>query len=309
MRIFVTGATGFIGSAVVGELSGAGHSVLGLARSDAAARALQAAGADALAGDVEDLESLRRGAASSEAVIHTAFIHEFSRWQENCETDRRAIEALGAALEGSQRPLIVTSGITAETPGRLRTEEDPAAPSAVSPRSASEEAALSVAARGVRTSVVRLPQVHDPEKQGLVTYLIAVARAKGVSAYVGDGANRWPAAHRLDVAHLYVLALERRAALARYHAVGEEGVPLRDIAEAIGRRINVPVKSIAAEESAAHFGPIGHFVVRDASSSSALTRTWLGWKPTGPGLIEDLDSGARFEPEADSSVRAVLAES
>ncbi len=287
MRVFVTGASGFIGSAVVDELIAAGHKVLGLARSDAATASLVAAGADVHRGSLEDLDSLRSGAAAADAVIHTAFIHDFSKFQANCETDRRAIEAIGSVLAGSDRPFIVTSGTgIARTPGRLTTEED--APDSEIPRIASEQAATSVQALGVRVSVMRLPQVHDPVKQGLITYLIDVAREKGVSVYVGDGQNRWPAVHRLDAAHLYRLVLEKGSAGARYHAVDEEGVPLRDIAEVIGKHLNVPVVSKSPEEAADHFGWLAHFAAFDIPASSQWTQEQLGWRPTGPGLISDL---------------------
>jgi nucleoside-diphosphate-sugar epimerase len=287
MRVFVTGASGFIGSAVVDELIAAGHKVLGLARADAAATSLIAAGADVHRGSLEDLDSLRSGAAAADAVIHTAFIHDFSKFQANCETDRRAIEAIGSALAGSDRPFIVTSGTgIARTPGRPTTEED--APDSEIPRIASEQAAASVQALGVRVSVMRLPQVHDPVKQGLITYLIDVAREKGVSAYVGDGQNRWPAVHRLDAAHLYRLVLEKGSAGARYHAVDEEGVPLRDIAEVIGKHLNVPVVSKSHEEAADHFGWLAHFAAFDIPASSQWTQEQLGWRPRGPGLISDL---------------------
>jgi nucleoside-diphosphate-sugar epimerase len=294
MRVFVTGATGFIGSAIIPELINAGHQVLGLTRSDAGAKSLIAAGAQAHRGDLEDLESLRSGAAMSDGVIHCAFNHDFSKYQENCETDRRAIEALGSALAGSDRPLIVSSGTAmAMTPGRPSTEED--APNAPIPRVASEEAAAAVAARGVPVLVMRLPQVHDPFKQGLITYLIAVAREKGVSAYVGDGHNRWPAVHVLDCAQLYRLALEKGSRGARYNAVAEEGVPLREIAESIGRGLNLPVVAKSPEEAGTHFGWLGMFAGGDAPASSALTQQRLGWRPTGPGLISDLDQARYLE--------------
>jgi nucleoside-diphosphate-sugar epimerase len=292
MRVFLTGATGFIGSAIVKELLGAGHQVLGMARSDDGARALTAAGAQVHRGTVEDLDSLRAGASACDGVIHTAFIHDFSKFQENCEIDRRAIGALGSALAGSSRPLVITSGTaSAHTPGRPTTEDD--APNSPMPRVASELAAAAVQARGGHVISLRLPQVHDPFKQGLVTYLVAVAREKGVSAYVGEGQNRWPAVHRLDAARLYRLALESGPAGARYNAVAEEGVPLRAIAESIGRGLKIPVVSQTPAEASAHFGWLGMFVGADIPASSALTRERLGWRPTGVTLLSDLDQ-AKF---------------
>jgi nucleoside-diphosphate-sugar epimerase len=286
MRVFVTGATGFIGSAVVPELLKAGHQVLGLTRSDAGAKALAAAGAEVHRGSLEDLESLRRGAVDSDGVIHLAFIHDYSKFKENCEIDKRAIEALGSVLAGSDRPLIVASGTGGlSAPGQVATEEHVVPAKSPFPR-VSEQTALSL--KGVSASIMRLPQVHDTVKQGLVTYAIAVAREKGVSAYVGNGANRWPAAHISDVGHLYRLALEKHEAGAKYHAVAEEGVPLREIAEVIGRGLKVPVKSIRPEEAPAHFGWLGMFASLDFPASSTITREKLGWHPTGPRLIADL---------------------
>jgi nucleoside-diphosphate-sugar epimerase len=295
MRVFVTGATGFIGSALVPELINAGYQVLGLARSDAGAKSLIATGAQVHRGDLEDLESLRSGAAASDGVIHLAFNHDFSKWAANCEMDRQAIETLGAVLVGSDRPLVITSGTAmVRTPGRSSTEED--APNSSIPRVASEEAAASLAARGVRVSVMRLPQVHDTVRQGLVSYMIAIALEKGVSAYVGDGLNRWPAVHLLDAAPLYRLALEKGSAGARYNAVAEEGVPLREIAEAIGRGLKVPVVSMSSEEAGEHFGWLAPFVGFDIPASSALTQERLGWRPTTrPGLISDLNHMRYFE--------------
>lgn len=304
MRVFVTGATGFIGSAVVRELIDAGYEVLGMARSEAGAKAVAAAGAQVHRGHVEDLESLRAGAAKSDAVIHTAFIHDFSKFKENCEIDRRAVAALGDALAGSDRLLIVTSGtgVSSSKPGVPVTEKDPPLSSEVMPRGATEESAAEVADRGVRVAVVRLPQVHDTVKQGLITYSIAVARQKGVSAYVGDGKNRWPASPRLGTAHLYRLALEKGDAGVRYHAVAEEGISTRDIAEAIGRGLNIPAVSISPEQAAGHFGWLAHFVTWDIPASSAITREHLGWNPTGPSLIEDLNNMQYFEQTAQAVV-------
>jgi len=289
MRIFVTGATGFIGSAIVQELIGSGHQVLGLARSDAGAASLRAAGAQVHRGDIEDFDNLKRGAAASDGVIHTAFNHDFSKFAANCEADRLAIEALGSALEGSDRLLIVTGGLALLAKDRLATEDDPPVPVSDTYPRASEAAAAALAERGVHTSVVRLPQVHDDVKQGLVTYLVGLAREKGVSAYVGEGLNRWAAVHRFDAAHLYRLAIENGAADARYHAVAEDGVSFREIAEVIGRGLNVPVVSKPAEEAASHFGWLARFTGLDLTASSARTRQRLGWRPTGPGLIADLE--------------------
>jgi nucleoside-diphosphate-sugar epimerase len=292
MRVFVTGATGFIGSALVPELINAGHKVLGLTRSDAGAKSLAAAGAEVHRGSLEDLESLKSGASKSDAVIHLAFVHDFSKFLENCETDRRAIEALGSALAGSDRLLIATSGTLLVAAGRLATEED--APTGTMPRLNTEKEAAALVGPGVRICLVRLPQVHDQNKQGLVTYLVDIARAKGVSAYVGDGMNRWSAAHLSDTARLYRLALEKGSA-GCYHAVAEEGVPVRDIAEVIGRRLKLPVVAKTPAEAAEHFGTMGGFAALDGAASSALTRERLGWRPVGPGLIADLERAHNLE--------------
>jgi nucleoside-diphosphate-sugar epimerase len=299
MRVFVTGATGFIGTAVVRELIDAGHQVLGLARSDAAAKSLIAAGADVQRGSLEDLESLRSGATAADGVIHTAFTHDFANYGPAAEADRRAIETLGDALAGSDRPLIVTSGtLLAQRQGPLATEEDAHNPNF--PRK-SEDAALALAARGVRASVLRLPpSVHGNGDHGFVPQLISVAREKGVSAFIGDGLNRWPAVHRLDAAHLYRLILEKGGAGATYHGVADEGVPTREIAEAIGRGLTVPVVSKSSEEATDHFGWIGRFFGIDGPASSALTRDRLGWRPVQPGLIADLNAEHYFERIADA---------
>ncbi|WP_214475226.1 SDR family oxidoreductase [Mesorhizobium sp. dw_380] len=291
MRIFLTGATGFIGSALVPELLKAGHQVVGVTRSDAGAEALIAAGAEVHRGTLEEPEGLRDGAAKADAVIHTAFDHDFSRFVENCEKDRRVITALGEALTGSDRPLVITSGTGAGSPGHGElASEDVFDPSHPNPRVASELAGNALLEAGVNLSVVRLPQVHNPVKQGLISPLIDIARQKGVSAYVGEGRNRYPAGHLMDAVRLYRLAVEKRQPGARYHAVGEEGVEVREIAEALGRGLNVPVVSIGPEKAAEHFGWMAMFAAMDLPASSALTQARLGWHPTGPTLIADLDA-------------------
>jgi nucleoside-diphosphate-sugar epimerase len=297
MRVFVTGATGFIGSAVVRELLSAGHQVLGLARSDAAAGALARSGIEAHRGDLSDTESLAAGARACECVIHTAFIHDFSNWLSACETDRRAIEALGAALAGSGRPLVISSGTALVEPARLATEDAvPASGPNSHPRVASEEAAAKVAALGVRVSVLRLPpSVHGDGDHGFIPLLIGTARQTGSSAYVGEGNNRWPAVHRLDAAHLFRLTLEKGAAGATYHGVADQGVPFREIAGVIARRLNVPVVSQSAEEAAGHFGWFARFAAIDNPTSSERTRKLLGWEPKQPGLIADIDRPSYFE--------------
>jgi nucleoside-diphosphate-sugar epimerase len=299
MRVFVTGATGFIGSAIVRELIDAGHQAVGLARSDASAKSLVAAGAGVHRGSLEDFESLRSGAAAADGVVHTAFIHDFSNYGPAAEADRRAIETLGDALAGSDRPLIVTSGtLLAQRQGPLATEEDAHNPNF--PRK-SEDAALALTARGVRASVLRLPpSVHGDGDHGFVPHLIGIAREKGVSAYIGDGLNRWPAVHRLDAAHLYRLVLEQGTAGATYHGVADEGIPAREIAEVIGRHLNVPVVSKSREEAAGHFGWIGLFFGMDSPASSAQTQKQLGWRPVQPGLIADLKAAHYFVHTADA---------
>jgi len=292
MRVFVTGASGWIGSAVVPELIGAGHQVLGLARSDASAAAIAAAGAEVLRGDLDDLDALRAGAASCDGVIHLAFIHDFTQFENSVSADRRAIEAMGGALEGSGKPLIIASG-TAAVPGRVATEHDESAPgSPVAGRVANAHAALDMAARGIRSSVVGLPRtVHgDGDRHGFIARMVGIARDKGVSGYVGDGSSRWPAVHVLDAAHLFRLAVEQAPAGSRLHAVGDEGVPTREIADVIGRHLNLPVTSVPAGD----FGFLGQILAVDQPASSAATRELLPWRPVQPGLITDLDKGHYF---------------
>jgi nucleoside-diphosphate-sugar epimerase len=296
MRVFVTGATGFVGSAVVPELIAAGHDVVGLARSDAAAAALTAAGADVHRGSLEDLDSLRAGALAVDGVVHLAFVHDFSDLAASGRIDLRAIETLAAALEGSGRPLVITSGTGLLAPGRLATEEDRADPNgAGAHRARSEEAALSLAERGVRACVVRLAaSVHGEGDHGFVPRLIEIAREQGVSGYIDDGSNRWPAVHRFDAARLFGLAVESAPAGSVLHGVAEEGMAIRAIAEVIGRHLGVPVASVPREQAAEHFGWIAGFLAADLPASSGLTRERTGWQPTHPGLLDDLEAGHYF---------------
>jgi nucleoside-diphosphate-sugar epimerase len=287
MRVFVTGAAGFIGSATTKELIANGHKVLGLARSDANEAALKKLGAEVHRGSLEDLESLKRGAKSADGVIHCAFIHDFAKFAENGQIDKRAIETMGDVLVGTNKPFIVTSGTAFVAPGKLGTEDMRPAGDHL-PR-VSEQAGLAYASRGVRAMTIRLPQVHGADgKAGLITYLLEIARQTRVVAYVGDGSARWPAAHRLDVARLYRLALEKGVADGVYHAVAEEGVPMIQICEVLGRALNVPVISVKQEEAGKYYGPLAMFAGLDIPASSALTQQRLGWKPTQIGLIADI---------------------
>jgi len=297
MRVFVTGATGWIGSAVVTELLDAGHDVVGLARSDQGAAAVAATGAEVLRGSLDDLDVLGSGAAAADGVIHTAYIHDFSQMEHAAQADLGAIETLAGALEGSDRPLVVTTGTALIKPGSVVTEEDSPDPAAgAHPRITTELAVKALAAEGRHVSVVRPgASVHGEGDHGFVPVLIDVARRTGVSGYVGDGSNRWPAVHRFDAAHLYRLALEQAPVGGVFHAIGDEGVPTRDIAELIGRHLDIPAVSIAPENAAEHFGWIGMFFALDAPASSALTQQRLGWTPTRPGLLEDLDQGHYFQ--------------
>jgi nucleoside-diphosphate-sugar epimerase len=299
MRVFLTGATGFIGSAIVRELIDAGHQVLGLARSDGGDKSLIAAGAQVHRGVLEDLESLRSGAAAADGVIHTAFIHDFNNYAPAAEADRRAIETLGAELAGSDRPLVVTSGtLVLQGRGPLLTEEDKANPNF--PRKS--EDALAMLSQGVHIVIVRLPpSVHGEGDHGFVPALINIARQKGVSAYIGDGLNRWPAVHRFDAAHLYRLALEKGSAGARYHGIGDEGIPVRDIAEVIGRRLSLPVIAKSPADAAEHFGWLANLFAMDSPASSVQTQKQLGWRPTHPSLIVDMEESNYFEVAEEGS--------
>ena len=299
MRVFVTGATGFIGSKVVLELLASGHQVLGLARSEEKAKVLAATGAEVLMGDVEDLDSLRSGAAATDGVIHLAFIHDFANFQEVCRKDAAAITAMGEVLKGTGKPLVVTSGtlMVAQESDKAATENDkPAFDASQVPRVLSEQTALSFADQGVRASVVRLsPSVHDKDDKGFIPMIIAMAREHGESAYIGEGLNKWPAIHRLDAAKLYRLAVEKGQAGDVFHGAGDTGIATKDIAAAIGKELNLPVVSKSGEEAAAHFTWMTHFFGLNDPVSTEITKQKLGWEPTHPGLIEDLETGTYFK--------------
>ncbi|KAF8798681.1 NAD dependent epimerase/dehydratase family protein [Phlegmacium glaucopus] len=289
MRVFLTGGTGFIGSAIVKDLLAAGHQLVGLARSDTSAKLLESLGVEVLRGSIDDLDSLKRGAADSDAVIHCAFIHDFSDYAGSIKKDHLAIQTLGAALEGTNRPLVVTSGTLSLSSNGLATEQDLGDPLKL-PRAVGEEITLSFFPKGVHSSVIRLPpSVHDKGDYGFIPMLIAIAREKGVSAYIGDGLNRWPSVHRVDAAHLYRLVLEKGTAGARYHGVADEGVPFRDIAQLIGKHLNIPVVSKPIEEAVDHFGWFGHFVGYDNPTSSKRTQQELGWHPSQISLLADIE--------------------
>ncbi|MEV1240602.1 SDR family oxidoreductase [Nonomuraea sp. NPDC049750] len=306
MRVFVTGASGWIGSAVVPELIGAGHQVTGLARSDASAAALAEAGAQVHRGTLDDLDGLRSAADASDGVIHLAFKHDLAfsgNFQSAVEADRRAVEAMGEALAGSDRPFVLASGLIGLAPGRMATEQDGRGPAADTAqpgsgphaRQATARLTLALASRGVRSSVLRLPPtVHGEGDYGFMAAIVGIARDKGVSGYIGDGANRWPAVHRLDAAHLFRLALEQAPAGSALHPIADEGVPIRAIAEVIGRHLGIPVGAVSPESAGEHFSWLAGFLSADSPASSTLTRELLGWQPTQPGLIDDLDKGHYF---------------
>jgi nucleoside-diphosphate-sugar epimerase len=295
MRVFVTGASGWIGSASVAELLASGHRVVGLARSDAAAAAIAALGAEVHRGSLDDLDSVRAGAAASDGVVHLGYNHDFARMDQAAETDRQALEAIGMILEDTGRPLVAASGTLGLAPGRVATEHDAADPS-LHPRIAASQAVLALADRGVRSALVRFaPTVHGPGDHGFIARLVAIAREQGVSGYIGDGSNRWPAVHRLDAGRLVCLAVVDAPAGSVLHAIGEQGVPTREIAEAIGGGLNLPVVSVPAEQATEHFGWLGRFFGTDSRAASDVTRTLMGWEPTHQGLIADLNEGHYFQ--------------
>lgn len=294
MRVFVTGASGFIGSAVVPELIGAGHEVVALARSESSAASLRATGVEVHRGSLEDVESLRAGAAKAEGVVHLGFIHDFSRFEHSVRVDLDAIQTLGAALQGSGGPLLVASGTLGVKPGKLATERDAPATGA-SPRFAAAQTALSFADKGVRSCILRFaPSVHGSGDHGFMARLVAIARETGISGYIGDGSNRWPGVHRLDAARLVRLALEKAPPGSTVHAIADEGISIRAIAEVIGRHLKLPTAAISAEQAGAHFGWLAHFLGWDSPASNELTRSLLDWHPTHPGLIDDLEAGHYF---------------